>query len=89
LSLSSEDNGLGSENRIRLEVRWRNFPLAQIIFKVTNDDADTHSREYHVIEKANSTERGGRKVSGLQPDGQGSGTAEVSGKEAQEQYCKR
>jgi hypothetical protein len=32
------------------------------------------------LKKANSTERGGRKVSGLKPKSQGSGTAEVERK---------
>jgi hypothetical protein len=58
----------------------KNFSLPQVFFKVLNHDADTHFREFHATEKANSTERGGRKVSGLQPEGQGSGIAEVERK---------
>jgi hypothetical protein len=60
------------------------FHLSALISKVSNNDADIHIKGFHATEKANSTERGGRKVSGLQPEGHGSGTAEVSGKEAQE-----
>jgi hypothetical protein len=33
------------------------LPYAKKIFKVTDDDADTHCRECHATEKANSTER--------------------------------
>jgi hypothetical protein len=50
---------------------------ARKILKVSAEGTDKYLRQFHATEKANSTERGARKVSDLKPVGQGSGIAEV------------